>query len=29
MPSQKHLQGQWEEVSQRLLDHWYEISEQL
>ena len=29
LPSQRNQQGQWEEVNQRLLDHWYEISGQL
>jgi len=27
--SQRNKQGQWEEVNQRLLDHWYVISGQL
>jgi len=29
LPSQRNQQGQWEEVNQRLLDHWYEMSGQL
>jgi hypothetical protein len=29
LPFQRNQQGRWEEVSQRLLDHCYEISGQL
>jgi len=29
LPSETNQQGQWEEVNQRLLDHWYEIYGQL
>jgi len=28
LPSQRNQQGQWKEVDQRLLDHWYVISGQ-